>query len=100
MKKPRTLIPADQIIARWQKKPGFRKALAALDDEFALVEAIMKARAASGLTQAQLARRMKTTQGAIARLEAGTNLPSTRTLKKFADATGHKLRISFVAGKV
>jgi transcriptional regulator with XRE-family HTH domain len=56
---------------------------------------IIKARAKSGLTQEELAKRMQTTQGAIARLESGTTMPSTRTLRRFAAATGHRLRISF-----
>jgi hypothetical protein len=38
---------------------------------------------------------MNTTQGAIARLESGASLPSTRTLKRLAAATGHKLKIKF-----
>ena len=38
---------------------------------------------------------MQTTQGAIARLENASSLPSTRTLKRFAKATGHRLKISF-----
>jgi len=36
---------------------------------------------------------MDTTQTAIARLKSGGTLPSTRTLMKFAKATGHKLKI-------
>lgn len=38
---------------------------------------------------------MKTTQSMIARLESGRGLPSTRTLGRFAKATGHRLKISF-----
>lgn len=38
---------------------------------------------------------MNTTQTAIARLESGGTMPSTRTLMKFAKATGHKLKITF-----
>src|SRR5438552_916095 len=53
------------------------------------------ARIRAGLSQAELARRMKTTQSTIARLESGRGKPSTRTLDRFAKATGHKLRISF-----
>ena len=48
------------------------------------------------LSQQEIAKRMKTTQGAVARLESGTTMPSTRTLKRFAAATGHRLKISFV----
>ena len=54
-----------------------------------------EARARAGLSQAQLAKRMKTTQSAIARLESGRAQPSTRTLQRFAAATGHRLKISF-----
>jgi hypothetical protein len=38
---------------------------------------------------------MKTTQSTIARLESGRGRPSTRTLDRFAKATGHRLKISF-----
>lgn len=38
---------------------------------------------------------MKTTQSTVARLESGRSRPSTRTLARFAKATGHRLRISF-----
>jgi transcriptional regulator with XRE-family HTH domain len=38
---------------------------------------------------------MKTTQSTIARLESGRGRPSTRTLTRFAKATGHRLKISF-----
>jgi ribosome-binding protein aMBF1 (putative translation factor) len=94
-KKPRKYIPVEEAVARWRKDPAYVKEYDALEEEFALVTAIIKARATAGLTQHELARRMKTTQGAIARLEGGKTLPSTRTLKRFAEATGHKLKISF-----
>lgn len=45
----------------------------------------------------QLARRMKTTQSVIARLESGRTRPSTKTLEKLAKATGTRLKISFEA---
>jgi transcriptional regulator with XRE-family HTH domain len=47
------------------------------------------------LTQEQLAERMHTTQSVIARLEGGHVRPSTRTLERFAQATGTRLKISF-----
>ena len=83
----------EEAIARWRRDPEYVKEYDALEEEFALVSEIIKARAAAGLTQAELAKRMKTTQGAIARLESGSSMPSTRTLKRFAAATGHKLKI-------
>lgn len=78
----------------WQKRPGFQKAYDALEEEFAYIELFIKARVAAGLTQSQLARRMKTTQSVIARLEGGRVRPSTRTLHKLAAATGHKLKVT------
>ena len=77
------------------ENPQVRKEYDALEEEFALVAAVAKARARAGLSQAQLAKRMKTTQSTIARLESGRGLPSTRTLTRFAKATGHRLKISF-----
>ena len=47
------------------------------------------------MTQAQVALAMGTTQAAVARLEGGRVKPSTRTLERFAKATGTRLRIRF-----
>jgi transcriptional regulator with XRE-family HTH domain len=81
--------------ARWMKDPEFRREYDALEEEFALILEVAKARRRAGLSQAELAKRMKTTQSTIARLESGHGLPSTRTLGRFAKATGHRLKISF-----
>ena len=50
--------------------------------------AIIAARAHAGLSQAELAARMATSQPFVARLEGGRTLPSMRTLLKVAEATG------------
>jgi transcriptional regulator with XRE-family HTH domain len=80
---------------KWLKEPKYRKEFEALQDEFELASAMIAARARAGLTQDQLAARMKTTQSTIARLESGKSMPSGRTLQKFAEATGSRLRIEF-----
>ena len=67
-----------------------RKAYAALDEEFALARELIAARVRAGLTQTELARRMGTTQSAIARLESGAQMPSVKTLLRFAKATGSR----------
>ena len=41
-----------------------------LDEEFALLDEFLKARAAAGITQTQIAERIGTTQSAVARLES------------------------------
>ena len=43
----------------------------------------------------ELAERMGTTQSAVARLEGWTTNPSVNTLRKFAEATGTRLVVSF-----
>ena len=63
--------------------------------EFALAEAMVAARARAGLTQDELAHRMRTTQPVVARLESGRVRPSMRTLERLAEATGSRLLISF-----
>jgi len=85
----------DVLHKKWLKDREYRKAYEALEEEFALAAAIMKARNRAGLSQAELARRMKTTQSTVARLESGRGRPSTRTLDRFAKATGHRLKITF-----
>jgi transcriptional regulator with XRE-family HTH domain len=86
--------PAD-LHKQWLCDPAYLDAYEALEDEFALASAIIETRSSAGLTQEQLAERMNTSQAAIARLESGRAMPSTRTLEKFAEATGTRLKISF-----
>lgn len=88
-------ISVDDLHKNWMKDPTYRREYEALEEEFSLVAALIEARTRAGLTQQQVARRMKTTQAVIARLEGGGSKPSTRTLERYAAATGSRLRISF-----
>jgi transcriptional regulator with XRE-family HTH domain len=81
--------------AEWMKDPEYQAEYERLGLEFALAHALIEARTKAGLTQEELARRMKTTQSVVARLEGGRGRPSTRTLEKIARATGTRLKISF-----
>ena len=81
---------------RLMEDPEFREEYALADDEFALIEALVRARAAAKLTQAELARRLGTTQSAIARLEGGRVSPSFATLRRYAEATGTRLTVGLV----
>lgn len=79
----------------WSRDADYREAYDELGPEFELARSLIEARSRAGLTQAQLARRMKTTQSVVARLESGRVRPSTKTLEKVARATGTRLKISF-----
>ena len=85
----------DDLHKDWMKDPKYRREYRALEDEFSLTAAMIEARSRAGMTQEQVARRMKTTQAVIARLESTRSRPSTRTLQRYAKATGSRLRISF-----
>ena len=91
----RQFIPARESFAKWHENPEYLAAYEALEKEFALAHALIEARVHAGLTQEEVARRMGTTQAVIARLEGGRVRPSTRTLDRFARATGTRLKISF-----
>lgn len=91
----RKFIPAEEAFAEWRKDPGYVAAYDALEEEFALAAALIQARAHADMTQEQVAQAMGTTQAVIARLESGRTKPSTRTLERFAKATGTRLRVSF-----
>ena len=90
-------IRVDDLHKDWMKDSKYRREYEALEEEFSLVAALIEARTRAGLTQKQVAHRMKTTQAVIARLEGGGSKPSTRTLERYAEATGSRLRISFEA---
>jgi ribosome-binding protein aMBF1 (putative translation factor) len=85
----------DELHQEWMRRPGYEAAYNALEEEFAIASALIQARARAGLTPEQVAERMHTTQTVIARLESGRAKPSTRTLERFAEATGSRLRILF-----
>jgi len=52
---------------------------------------VYRLRVEAGLTQAELAQRMGTTQSAIARMEGGGARPTLETLEKLAAAVGAEL---------
>lgn len=54
---------------------------------------LIHARSRAHLTQAEVAKRMGTTQSVVARLESGTKSANLKTLEKFAKATGSYLHI-------
>ena len=68
--------------------PSTRAAYDAQADEFAVARELIAARTQAGLTQADVAERVGTTQSTIARLEGGKAVPSMRSLQRYAQAVG------------
>ena len=82
------------------ENPAVRAEYDRLAAEYAIKQAVIDARQASGLTQQQLAARTGINQADISKLETGSANPSLRTLQRLAAGMGMNLRIEFVpAGK-
>ena len=77
------------------KDPKVKAEYDKLQPKFAAVSALIEARIKKGLTQEVLAKKIKTKQSAIARIESGNANPSIGFLQKLAEALGKKLVIQF-----
>ena len=78
------------------KDPEVFRAYLELQPEFAIIRKIIEARIKRGMTQAELAKKMKTRQSAISRLESGRANPSLSFLKRLAEALNFRLEIRFL----
>ena len=90
-----------QFKSRALARPDVKREYDRIAEEFEFLSEILKARAAAGLTQADVAARIGTTQSAVARLESavGRHSPSIATLQRYASALGYKLQVRLVKGK-
>jgi DNA-binding XRE family transcriptional regulator len=90
-------IAFEKLKARLLDNPRVRAAYDALAPEYEIAAELLRARLRAGLSQAELAARMGTSQSTIARLENGNSLPSTKTLLRYAEATGSRFRVRLSA---
>lgn len=85
--------------ARMFSNPKIKAAYDALEDEYAALDALLKARMKAGLSQAEVARRMGMKPSSLARIETSLgsrkHSPSLDTLRRYAEACGKKLIIKF-----
>jgi ribosome-binding protein aMBF1 (putative translation factor) len=80
--------------AEQMKNPEFKRAWKDLDQEFMLLESLIRMREKAGITQKELAVKIGTKQPALSRLErGGFRKASVETLKKIADALDAQLVI-------
>ena len=89
----------EELVATMLSDPLVRNEHERLErEEFALLDLLLEARRAAGLTQAQVAERMGTQPPAVARLEralaTGKHSPSVATLRKYMSACGKRLVLS------
>ena len=90
-----------KLVDKLLKNPAVKAEVEKLNrEEFAILDQILAARKAAGLSQAQVAKRMGTQAPAIARLESslatGKHSPSLSTLRKYAAALGKRVELHLV----
>lgn len=85
----------DSYLQEQLKDPEFRAEYEALEPEFAIMQAMIDARKATGMTQKQLADATGINQADISKLERGSGNPSLRTLQRLASGMGMRLKLEF-----
>jgi len=95
--KNRKHLNFDEFLKESLKNPKIKAEYNRQQPEFAVINAIIDARAKRGITQEQLAKKLGTKQSAIARLESGRANPSIAFLKKLAQALNSNLQIKFTS---
>ncbi|MBQ5564621.1 MAG: helix-turn-helix transcriptional regulator [Clostridia bacterium] len=84
------------FLAEQLQNEELRKEYEALEPEFTIVQALIDARKATGMTQSELSKRTGITQGDISKIEHGKLNPSIKILQRLANAMGKQLKIEFV----
>lgn len=86
----------DNYLKKQLNVPEFKKEYEALEPEFSIIQAMIDARKASGLTQKQLSERTGIAQADISKLESGNANPSLRTQQRLAAGMGMQVKIEFL----
>ncbi|MDF1795115.1 MAG: helix-turn-helix transcriptional regulator [Coxiellaceae bacterium] len=80
---------------KWMKDPKVKAEYQAHAIEFTIARKLVTERLKAKLTQKDIAERMGTTQSVIARLESGAQLPTIKTIERYALALGKYPEIRF-----
>lgn len=78
------------------KNPEVRAEFEALEPEYQVIRAIIRAREEQKISQRQLSERTGIAQADISRIETGDGNPTVRTLQKIASGLGMALKLDFV----
>jgi len=84
----------EELHRGWMKDPEFRREYEKLEPEFQIARQIIGARIKNKMTQADLAKKAKTGQAVISRLEGMNAKPSISLLSRVAKALGTKIQIT------
>lgn len=97
MKIRRKGVPLDTVLKKKLKNPVFKFHFEIETAVLEFARVVRGLRQLAGLTQAELAKRAKTTQAVIARIESGKDhrIPSSDLLFRIAFAANSRMKISF-----
>lgn len=92
------MMTHEEMVAQMMSDPAVEAEVRRLNrEEFALLDELLAARKAAGMSQADVAAKMGTKATAISRLESslasGKHTPNLETLRRYAQATGKQLEI-------
>lgn len=76
------------------KAPAFKEAWDNFDLQYEIADLLIRVRSEAGFSQSELAKRVGTTQSAIARMESGKTIPRLESIQKVARACGKTLEIA------
>lgn len=96
MKNRKNLIPFEQIHKEWMKDPEYRREYEKLEPEFQIARALIEVRIKKKLTQKEIAKRAKTGQAVISRIENMSQKLSLSLLERIAKALDARLEIKIL----
>ena len=86
----------DEYLKEKLRDPELKKEWDASENEYQLINSLIKARVESGLTQSELSERSGINQANISKIENGVYNPTVSILRKLAEAMNMNLVIQFV----
>jgi len=92
-------IPFGELADAWKRDPAFRSEYERQGPAMELAFALAEARRDAAMTQAEVARRMGTSQATVARLESGRVMPSWNSIERFARAVGRRPVVTLQAAE-
>lgn len=93
--KNKLLYTFDQDLKKRLKNQAFKKAWEKSEPEYLLAKQLIEKRLKNKLSQRALAKKLKTTQAVISRLETMRANPSLELLKRIAEVFGTNLTVGF-----
>jgi len=96
IKKNHKAIDWQEYLNKQLKNKAVKKHYEEYDKQLEIAYQILELRKKQKMSQMELARRLKTKQSNVARMEAGQQNFTTDTLQKVADIFGRKLKVEFV----